>query len=80
MRNSFTAIFTMPQSTAATLATPDACTADALFRPVPVGVQVDGVCPFCGHWHTVANRDGLPSCHVIGSTRRTAFRTTGGVQ
>jgi hypothetical protein len=37
----------------------------ALRVPTFGGVQVDGVCPRCGRWHTVALHNGLPSCFVI---------------
>ena len=44
------------------------------------GVQIDGVCPHCKRWHTLALRNGLPCCFVIGNQpdRRTAAK--GGVQ
>lgn len=47
----------------------------SLFR----GAQVDGVCPHCGRWHTVAWCNGSPSCHVV-SEPRSGFRKTGGTQ
>ena len=49
-------------------------------RQFPACIQMDGVCPACGHWHTVATRDGRPSCHDMGFAPRLQLRTTGGEQ
>ena len=29
------------------------------YMPIFRGAQVDGVCPRCGHWHTVALHNGF---------------------
>lgn len=52
----------------------------ALRLPTFGSVQVDGICPRCGRWHTVALRNGFPSCYVSGHESNHRINTKGGVQ
>ena len=80
MHNSFAAMFAPSVPTVAELAVPGATPLSVAPRGLPVSIQVDAVCPFCDHWHTVATRNGIPSCHVIESPHPRAFQRTGGMQ
>ncbi len=44
------------------------------------GVQVDGVCPRCGRWHTVALRNGVPFCVQIDKQPYSRVAAEGGIQ
>lgn len=43
-------------------------------------VHIDGVCPFCGHWHSLAMPNGQPICRTLGTTPCHCFQRTGGMQ
>lgn len=51
-------------------------------RVVPIfrGAQVDGVCPRCRKWHTVALHNGLPFCFVIEKETERRIAAKGVIQ
>ena len=52
----------------------------ALRLPTFGSVQVDGVCPRCGRWHTVTLRNGVPICVQIDKQPYSRVAVEGGIQ